>query len=141
MPDAEVRIHGWDELISGSQELAGKIEDQASRRFDGVADHVAADVAAAVPVETGALAGSVTAELHDDAVAVGIGGDDVPYAGWIEFGGDREGKHGAIASRPYVETGRYLFPTALDAEPQLIAAGTDAASDEIGRYRWESPKT
>ena len=36
--------------------------------------------------------------------------------------------------------GRYLYPVALDAEPQLVAAGEEVADDEIGRFRWSSPR-
>jgi hypothetical protein len=61
---------------------------------------------------------------------VGIG-DGIAYAGWIEFGGTR--------GRPYFPEGRYLFPTALEAEAEIVAAGEQAANKEIGAMRWPSP--
>lgn len=93
-----------------------------------------------MPRETGALAASIGVEREGDEVYAVIGGEDVPYAGWIEFGGVREGRGGGQAERPYIPRGRYLYPAALDAEPVLIAAGTRAAEDEIRRQRWPTPR-
>ena len=49
---------------------------------------------------------------------------------------DRVRRHPRHA--PYIREGRYLYPAALDVEPQLVAAGEEAADDEIGRLRWET---
>ena len=140
MPEPQINLHGVPELADGSRELFGKIGDGASERFQGIADQVAADVRGRVPVDSGALAAAYRAELVDGVLSVGIPSKgEVPYAGWIEFGGTREGGRNSWAEREYVEEGRYLYPVAFSAEPVLVAAGTDEASDEIRRFHWEKP--
>ena len=133
MADAELNVVGFDELITGSYELADRIGETAQAEFAGKADQVAAQVRASVPRLTGALAASVVAGEQDGRPLVGIGDADVPYAGWIEFGGTR--------GRPYIAAGRYLYPAALSVTDELEAAGEKAATDEIRRFRWETPKT
>lgn len=134
-------IRGFPELADGSEELFERIGKEAGERFQGVAERTADAVRGRVPRETGALAASVAAEFDPAAqtAIVGIGDDDTPYAGWIEFGGQREGRYGGIAERPYIPRGRYLYPAAFDSEPVLVATGAEAARDEIGRFRWEKP--
>ena len=74
---------------------------------------------AALPKQgTGRLAGSVRASAYRSGAAVRMGKSQVPYAGWIEFGGRRPDG----SNREYRPGGRYLFPAARD-----LAA--DAAKD------------
>lgn len=61
----------------------------------------------------GALAASVRSSGTRTGGNVRMGRANVPYAGWVEFGGARPD----TSSRPFVPTGRYLFPAARgDAE-------------------------
>jgi phage gpG-like protein len=136
-----VEIHGYDELVSGSERLFEKIGDQAGERFEDVADKVAAATRARVPRDSGALAASVTVDRDNGTAIVGMGDSGTPYAGWIEFGGAREGRGGGVAERPYYGRGRYLYPAALNAEPVLIKTASDVADDEIRRFPWARPST
>jgi hypothetical protein len=99
------------------------------------AEALAARVAAKVPVLTGTLAGSV--EVTDAAAELpGIGvtiGEGVPYAGWIEFGGSR--------GRPLIPEGRYLYPTALDSEPEFAQVASTIAEETAERFPWSTPAT
>jgi phage gpG-like protein len=126
-----VEVHGYRELVRGSEEIFERIEEQAPQRFKEVADKVASAARGRVPRRTGALAASVTSGRERGKTLVGMGGSDVPYAGWIEFGGTR--------GRPYIERGRYLYPVALNAEPVLVAAADKTAKDAIRRQTW--PRT
>jgi phage gpG-like protein len=126
-----VKVRGLDELARGSARLADEIEDEATKDFGDVADKAASVVSARVPRRTGALAASVVGLEQRGQALVGMGGSGVPYAGWIEFGGTR--------GRPYVPSGRYLYPAAFSAEPMLISAGENAAKDEIRGFRWPRP--
>jgi Bacteriophage HK97-gp10, putative tail-component len=129
--DVRVEVHGGRELERGTRKLADRIDEEAPKRLRKVGDDVARTVAGEVPRRSGALASSVSVSLIDEGTEVSIGSESVPYAGWIEFGGT----HG----RPYMSRGRYLYPTALDVDAQLVSAGEDAAEDEIGRFRWDTP--
>ena len=70
-----------------------------------IAKAMATQVQGKVPVLTGALQASVQApsSCNPDGNGVGMGGADVVYADWIEFGGDR--------GRDLVPEGRYMYPT------------------------------
>jgi phage gpG-like protein len=126
----DVEVRGVRELQRGMRRLAGNIDRGADEEFRTAAEQVATIVRGRVPRRTGTLAGSVEAEPTDKGARVAMGAG-VPYAGWIEFGGTR--------GRPYIASGRYLTPTALDAEPLLQRAGETAARKEIGRMRWPTP--
>lgn len=129
---ASVEVHGYPQLVAGSAGLFRRIPDTAQARFQSVADQVAAMVSGRVPHRSGQLAGSVSVTHEEDGVGVGIGsGAAGAYAGWIEFGGTR--------GRPYIGSGRYLFPTAEGAEPLVVAAGEQAARQEIKETLWPRP--
>jgi phage gpG-like protein len=126
-----IEVKGWPQLAQGSAQLASSIEHSADENLAGTAAAVAGQVAGSVPVVSGTLAGSVTASPGPPA-SVGIG-DGVPYAGWIEFGGTR--------GRPYVGTGRYLFPGVQASEPMVVAAVQAATETEIKGMTWPTPST
>ena len=127
--DTRVEVRGYPELAAGSAVLFRKMDASADAAYGRVADGVAGVVRARVPHRTGQLAGSVEA-IHGDPPGVGIGAG-VPYAGWIEFGGTR--------GRPYIDAGRYLYPTAQAAEPLLVAAGELTAERDVKGMRWPMP--
>jgi len=134
--DQLVEVHGLDQLASGSLRLAENIGRGAGDAFEQVASSAASVVRSVVPKLSGSLAGSVVVDLDRSTgtALVGMGGEGVPYAGWIEFGGGR------APGRPYLPQGRYLTPTALDASRDLEAVGEGVAKSEIRRMQWERPK-
>ena len=71
------------------------------------------------PRTSGRLASTVRASRIRTGGAVRMGRVSVPYAGWVEFGGTR--KHPRESHRPFVRTGRYLFPAARDLAPRAAA--------------------
>lgn len=129
--DVRVEVDGYLQLAADTGRLAKKIGERATDDFVAVADRKAAAARTRVPHRSGALAASVAGGEGDERALVGMGGSAVPYAGWVEFGGTR--------GRPYVGSGRYLYPTALDAEPLLLIAADQAARKEIGTMVWSSP--
>ena len=132
MPDraVSVEIKGTRELKRGAGRLAGNIDTAAQAAFKQTADQAGTLVRSRVPHLTGRLAASVETDAQDHGALVGMGAG-LPYAGWIEFGGG----HG----RPYIASGRYLYPTALHAGPTLQRAGEQAARSEIRRMAWPVP--
>lgn len=130
---ARVEVRGYRELAAGSAALFRRIDRAAEARFREVADQVAALGAGRLPRRSGQLAGSVAVEGGEGgAVVVGVGaGPAGAYAGWVEFGGTR--------GRPYVAVGRYFYPIATSAEPQLYLAGRLAAETEIRGTVWPTP--
>ena len=135
MPTSRIEIRGGPELARATERLTEKIGKTAQERFDREAEHRALIVRGLVPYESGELAGSVISE----GATLGMGSDSVPYAGWIEFGGAREGGRNTTAERPYLPGGRYFWPTVTDAGPTLEQAANDAAANEIRGMQWPSP--
>ena len=125
----KVEVHGVDELFRGTDKLVGRIVDITPEAFERIANLAVAQVRAKVPSRTGALAASTRAGKTKKRVYVRTGKAKVPYAGWIEFGGTR--------GRPYIGGGRYLYPTAFEMEPQLVAIANETAIVEIRRAKWE----
>ena len=133
-PGITVDVQGLSQLKQGMFELADNIGETVGERLLRVANQAAADTRAKVPRQTGRLAGSVKAKLYksERRASVRMGSAKVRYAGWMEFGGTR--------GRPFIPAGRYLFPSAQDAEPQLLRVSEQAATDEIRSMRWPTPR-
>ena len=108
-------------LDQASQDAAAKLLTQA-----------AATTRAAIPHISGAMAGSVYVKPEAWG-AVLSEGDGVVYAGWVDFGGG----HG----RPYLPSGRYLFPSVADVEAQTEQAFDQAYQAAVDRYRWTNTGT
>ena len=130
MPDeVRVEIRGFAELSAGSAQLADNIERAARGAFETVADEAAALTRGRVHRDTGATAASVRARPADAGAIVSMG-EGVPYAIYEEYGG---------RGFPHNPQGNYLYPSAMSAEPLLIAQGERAAENEIGAMNWPSP--
>lgn len=127
--NVKVEVRGFDELAAGTKTLARHIAEAAPDAFRGVAADVAGVVSSSVPRRTGLLGGSVFSDVRGEAAVVGYG--EVPYARFVEFGG---------RGHPATPEGNYLYPSARDAIPLLVEAGTKAARDEIASMNWPSPR-
>lgn len=125
-----VRLLGFAELRAGSATLFARIGEQAPQQFERVGERVARQVRGRVPRLTGRLASSATATLSGDTASVRLG-ENIRYAQFVEYGG---------RGHPHSPQGNYLYPTAIDAEPLLVAAGERVAETEIGGMRWPRPR-
>ena len=91
---------------------------------------VAARVRASVPHQSGRLAGTVRTSGTRTGGNVRMGSKAVPYAGWLDFGGDRPDG----SSREYLASGRYLFPAAAG----LASSAATAYSNSLERILADS---
>lgn len=131
MPDGnEVQLVGLDNAGRDMERWATELGPAVAQRANSLAESIRSQVSGEVPVLTGTLAASVTVVDDDEGVGVGYE-DDVPYAGWIEFGGSR--------GRDLVPEGRYLYPTAIAAEPDYQTLAEDVAEDTARRFPWSTP--
>lgn len=126
----QAEIRGLPQLAAGTKDLVEGIEKEAPKALLTAAGTAAGMAKGRVPRLTGRLAGSISAKLVNDRAHLQYG--NVPYAGWIEFGGTR--------GRAYVPTGRYLYPAAKAVEELAQRAAEQAADREIGAMHWPSPK-
>ena len=90
------------------------------------AEPIAAATRSALPYDSGHLAGTVRASGTRTGASVREGSKKYPYAGWIDFGGDREPQGG---HRDRYRDGRYLFPNARN----LAATAARTYEDEIAK--------
>jgi bacteriophage HK97-gp10 putative tail-component len=126
---SEVRVLGYDELARGSKELAGKIDDAASRAIARVAEETGGRLSGELPRRTGHLAGTVSARPARGAASLSYG-EGVPYARFVEYGG---------RGHPHAAQGNYLYPAAEESRPFAERAALEAAESEIGRMQWPKP--
>lgn len=127
---SQVTFVGSEQAFADMRRWADQVAPAVAKEIGPFAERVAQSVAGRVPYLTGQLADSVETVDDDDGVSVAMG-DDVPYAGWIEFGGSR--------GRPYVSEGRYLYPTALEAQDEFAQAAADVAASTAERFSWSTP--
>lgn len=128
-----VEVQGLTELrkaLNTVDKNLGKELGQANKR---VAEIVARGTRAAMPERSGALRGSVTARAQQRYGVVQVGKPNVPYAGWMEFGGRRRlaytRQREATPSRPIIKIGRYAYPTVYDNREEL----REVYEDELER--------
>jgi hypothetical protein len=88
----------------------------------------------AVPTVTGDLAGTIRVLSSRTGAKVAMGRKRYPYAGWVEFGGTRHRPH--VSHRPYVATGRYLFPAARGLAATSAAVYSDAIQRAFDHFDW-----
>jgi HK97 gp10 family phage protein len=72
-----------------SGDFQAAIQYASARYARAVADEVAQEMTDLCPVDTGALARSINVEPHGDTVYVSVGGGDVDYALFVEYGTSR----------------------------------------------------
>lgn len=124
---ADVKFIGADAAMDDLRDWAGQLAPAVAAAAAPFVQRVADMVSARVPHLSGQLAGSLTSFTDDEGANVGYDGS-VPYDAWIEFGGSR--------GRPHISEGRYLYPTALDAQDEFANVAAEAADDTIGRFAW-----
>lgn len=104
------------DLRHGLNEAAQIVDDAATAR---------------VPKRTGRLAASIRplSTQREGRVVMGTV-KRVPYAGWIEFGGNKRNKGGNPSRRPFVKGGRFLFPAFRDRRV-AVRAKLEAVLDRM----------
>jgi hypothetical protein len=125
-------VRGVPEFIVGCQELGVNVKEAVDVAFRRIADQAAILVAPKVPVVSGRLQRSVAANVDDQGGRPNVTmGGELPYAGWVEYGGTR--------GRPYLPEGRYVYPTAHAARFELRLAGEIATEEQIRTMAWPTP--
>jgi hypothetical protein len=103
------------------------------------AEPIATAARAAFPHASGTLAGDVRVTASRSGAAVRVGRKNIPYAGWIEFGGTRKRPH--ASARPFVKTGRYLFPAAAPLAGRAAQTYADALTRALEGFGWTNTAT
>lgn len=127
MPDqVKIQVLGLKEFRGDLKAANVLLPRELRKVFNAAATAVVADAKAKVPRRSGALAGTIQARSTSTEGRVTMGSEKVPYAGFIEFGGHvgkgRKGKGTGSVSRPFIRTGRYLYPAFLRHQLEVLAA-------------------
>lgn len=112
-----IKISGLVEFQRALKDIGDGAQKQLRIVFNQVAETVAAGARRRVPSKTGKARGSVKVASSQREAIVKAGGARVPWYPWLDFGG-RVGIHKSV-SRPFVQSGRYLYP-AYDANRATI---------------------
>jgi hypothetical protein len=114
---------------------------ELNRAFQAAGREAASPVATAArasfPQDTGTLSGDVRVTGTRSGATVRVGRASIRYAGWVEFGGRRRVPH--ESERPYVATGRYLFPAARNLSSAAATAYTSALTRALDSFGWSNP--
>lgn len=126
-----IKIEGLKEFQRALKQMDGESQKRLRVELNKIAETVATGASRRVPRRTGRAAASYRAQSSQREGRVIAGGKKVPYVGWLEFGG-RIGRDTATR-RPFVQSGRYLWPTVsanrTTLEKALQGALIDLARD------------
>jgi hypothetical protein len=120
--------------ITRASAPGGALDAAMTQAGEQVMSPIASQTRAAVPRRSGRLAASVRVAQSLMGATVSMGGDDVAYAGPVEFGGWPEG-------RQYLSSGRYLFPAFEPLPGQAIPAYTAALQRALDSINWTNQTT
>lgn len=104
-----IKINGLRELQAALRQLDGESQKLLRTTLNEAAETVASGARRRVPTRTGKAAASVKVASSQREARVKAGSAKVPYFGFLDYGG-RVGISKSV-SRPYVKTGRYMYPT------------------------------
>ena len=118
-----IEITGLKEFRKALRDADRQLPRELRKVFNTAGQAVAREATPRIPEKSGKLARSVRARSTQTEGRVVMGSPTrVPYAGWIEFGGNRKGRGGGIARRPVVRNGRYLYPAYLRRQAEVYRA-------------------
>lgn len=110
MAQVGIRVQGLNDFVRLLREVDKELPKEVRKGFNQVAEVVATDARARVPVRSGALRASIRVSSTQREARITMGSAKVPYAGWMEFGGTlAHPKRGTEQRRPIVRRGRYLY--------------------------------
>jgi hypothetical protein len=104
-----IRVEGLRELQAALKAADGESQKQLRVIGNDAAEVIVAGAQRLVPRRSGRARGSIKARSGQREVRIVAGGGRAPYYAWLDFGGS-VGRGGSV-SRPFLRTGRYLYPT------------------------------
>lgn len=125
-----IRVDGLKEFQRALKDVDGESQKLLRVELNKIADVVVSGASRRVPRRTGRAAASYRAQSGQREAKIIGGSKKVSYVGWLEFGG-RIGKDKSV-KRPFVQSGRYLWPT-VAANRQSLEKALQAALIDLAR--------
>lgn len=116
------------ELTAALRDLDDDIGDLAMSLLEDISRDIATEVRSRVPYRTGRARQSY--QVHGHSIV--FGGEQAPYAPWLEFGG-KVGRKDSV-KRPYTRKGRYLYPTIAENLDDIEKRVDDLISQITGGF-------
>jgi hypothetical protein len=115
--DTKVEVRGIKELVKALQQVDEQTKSRVKEGMKAIAEDVASAARAKVPFLSGRAKASIKPRGTARGAGIAFGGNAAPYYPWLDFGGSTGRGHrpkaagsGAI-KRPFLEEGRYVYPT------------------------------
>lgn len=143
MPFAADPVHvtGLIELQRALKQMDGESQKQLRLVLNSVAATVAQGAARRVPSRTGRARASLREQSSQREARVVGGSKKAPYYGWLDFGGTvgkgrvaggakkkaggATGGHEGSVKRPFIKTGRYIYPAYAANRESIVKALAD----------------
>jgi hypothetical protein len=107
--EARIGVEGLAEFNRSLRRMDKELPKALKLALNGVADFIIDEARKDIPRRTGKAASSLKAASTRTSVRIRVGGRRAPYYPWLDFGG-RTGRRKSVR-RPFIKTGRYLYPT------------------------------
>ncbi len=135
MMNAGISVDGLAAFRRDLKKIDPELTKELRRDLLVIGQKIAVQAALRVPRDSGAAAGSIRAGVSGNNAYVAGGKKNVPYYGWLDFGG-----RNAVSGRPRSvgpwkgsgggpQRGRFLYPT-IDNSRDEIQRGATAAFDK-----------
>lgn len=112
-----ITVQGLRPMIAALKEIDDGAPKEMRLALNGVANLLVDKTRPKFPYLTGKARNSVKASSTRTAARVRTGGPKAPHAPWLDFGG-KVGIRKTV-ERPFIKSGRYLYPTLEEIQPQI----------------------
>lgn len=125
-----IKVEGLRDFQRALKQADGESQKKLRVVLNEVSSTVVAGAARRVPRRSGRAAASLRAQSSQREARVVGGSKKVPYYGWLDFGG-RIGRN-KTQRRPFIQSGRYLWPT-VAANRHSLETALQKALIELAR--------
>lgn len=129
--DVKVEFEGIGKFKKALKSVADDLPRELQAEFKEVAVFIAGQIASVVPRgESGKARASVKPRATQTGASIRAGGASAPYMPWLDYGG-KVGRNKSIV-RPFISTGRYVYPTIL-GEREVIESAAEHAIVSVAK--------
>jgi len=122
-----IRVEGLIDLQKALRNAADGTQKKLRVVFNDASQTVIRGAQSRVPRRTGTARNTFKARSGQREAVVVAGGRKAPYYPWLDFGG-RVGRDRSV-NRPFLKSGRYLYPSLAANRSSIITALQKALTD------------
>lgn len=133
--DRPIEIDGLREVQAALKAGDGESQKQLRVVLNDAAEVVVGGARGLVARRSGRARASLRAQSSQREARVVGGGGRAKHYPWLDFGGNRRGRGGGIARRPFLRDGRYIYATYNRRRPWILdrlAKGLEALIERTG---------